>query len=1222
MNSLKHIFPSILALLLFVGCGSSPDHSGVYTAKVSEHGKEAEIALTLYPDQTASFEAKDSNSARVATGSGEWELQELMIVVRVKNKARNNREMTLNLDATTYELLSGESEGEKLPLDEITPEGADGVFFTKTKISGNEMGDRASSDKGKPIEQHPDWVKYKAESEAEGWSYDAATYIGEVPKDDDNFFMAKPFDALHYNEEGEYLNRERMDELKALLNRNVTPEYRLEGRLTLHVGEFAEQLRKLGVKAVFDADQLKKQMEMNRDNPFLQSGHPVQVEQRDNWEKTRLKELTETAKYKGNDDEVIGIYLSQFDDVLSELREAAKRSGHHFPVHRELASGAKLPHLSTSKSFAIILSQSAKIKLARKDGEGAMENLRLQFRLTEALAGDDPTGLLPGIVSIALGAYAIGVIEEGVQLRQWTDAQLQEIDEWLARRTEFTATQMERFLQGERLLMLLTLQKQINGEDLLLENREATRILANSNQKSLVQELIFCDRAMKEHIELIRKVKTSGVVDIKAVDELDSKIEKTMNRIPGTYILSRLVLPAVITVHSKTAQYINLQSSARLGVAIEKYRHAKGGLPNELQDLVPNFISAIPVNALTGEPMEWVHNGAPRYKFVQEWGRSNEWQYDAVLGAIQRGDLSQLKALAEKGWAIKGPKDAEILAERERLLKKYEAEEELMGIDEDHDGFDAWVEKELGTDDNDPESKPDEERAEIAWDEFYSNYSRVKGERNFRQQHVDFMGLETEILADQDALHHAVDSGNAELVRWLADQGLDVNDNAAIIHQAGGGNRYMSALEYAVSRQSKAAVTVLLDAGASFLPKESITTSSGIRERIPIMRKPQFGKESPLMLANAEILPLLLARVPEEKMKIALFEDEKNTSLLQRALSKRDIPLAKRLVEAGADVNYAPDLSETMGRGGPPMGRGMNQMMMQAYGMPPIMGGGAPPMGMPAYPPGSMPGMMMHPGMGMGGMYGMGSGIPDAIELHDQIPALGLAARFVDKAFFDQLVQNGGDLAKVYSDKSILLHHAAVNQDSAILKSLLESKPTLDQADEAGDTAVTYAARAGNFENIKILQSAGADMNNESAISEAISSGNLEMVRFFIEHTEKPYNENPVWENAADSLFQLSDMGMMPHSMEESLSPQHEEIGQLLIKENIHAEDVKAVLEGEYRSDDYWEMNDDLIGVDEDGDGWDAWDEKITGHSDEDPDDMPTQKEVDAAQAELDAESE
>ena len=45
--------------------------------------------------------------------------------------------------------------------------------------------------------------------------------------------------------------------------------------------------------------------------------------------------------------------------------------------------------------------------------------------------------------------------------------------------------------------------------------------------------------------------------------------------------------------------------------------------------------------------------------------------------------------------------------------------------------------------------------------------------------------------------------------------------------------------------------------------------------------------------------------------------------------------------------------------------------------------------------------------------------------------------------------------------------------------------------------------------------------------------------------------------------------------------------------------------------------DDDLIGVDVDGDGFDAYDEKITGHSDNDPDDKPTQEEVDAALAEL-----
>lgn len=139
-------------------------------------------------------------------------------------------------------------------------------------------------------------------------------------------------------------------------------------------------------------------------------------------------------------------------------------------------------------------------------------------------------------------------------------------------------------------------------------------------------------------------------------------------------------------------------------------------------------------------------------------------------------------------------------------------------------------------------------------------------------------------------------------------------------------------------------------------------------------------------------------------------------------------------------------------------------------------------------------------------------------------------------------------------------------------------------------------------------------MNNESAVSGAISSKDLETVRFFIEHTKKPYNENPAWDNAAESLY---------GAMAAEFSPiQHEEIGELLIKENIHADDVKAVLQSEYRPDDNWDIEDDLIGVDEDGDGWDAWDEKITGHCDEDPDDMPNQEEVDAAQAEIEAASE
>ena len=51
--------------------------------------------------------------------------------------------------------------------------------------------------------------------------------------------------------------------------------------------------------------------------------------------------------------------------------------------------------------------------------------------------------------------------------------------------------------------------------------------------------------------------------------------------------------------------------------------------------------------------------------------------------------------------------------------------------------------------------------------------------------------------------------------------------------------------------------------------------------------------------------------------------------------------------------------------------------------------------------------------------------------------------------------------------------------------------------------------------------------------------------------------------------------------------------------------------QAEVRQDSF-DIN-ELIGVDEDGDGFDAYDELITDHVDSDPDDKPTQAEVDAA---------
>ena len=72
---------------------------------------------------------------------------------------------------------------------------------------------------------------------------------------------------------------------------------------------------------------------------------------------------------------------------------------------------------------------------------------------------------------------------------------------------------------------------------------------------------------------------------------------------------------------------------------------------------------------------------------------------------------------------------------------------------------------------------------------------------------------------------------------------------------------------------------------------------------MPGMGMPFPESPTAFELANAEILPLLLAKVPEALLPKALEEDG-DVSLLRKTLAKRDLAKARLLIERGANVNH------------------------------------------------------------------------------------------------------------------------------------------------------------------------------------------------------------------------------------------------------------------------------------------------------------------------------
>jgi hypothetical protein len=385
-------------------------------------------------------------------------------------------------------------------------------------------------------------------------------------------------------------------------------------------------------------------------------------------------------------------------------------------------------------------------------------------------------------------------------------------------------------------------------------------------------------------------------------------------------------------------------------------------------------------------------------------------------------------------------------------------------------------------------------------------------------------------------------------------------------------------------------------------------------------------------LANAEILPLLLAKVPESLMPKALEEDGE-VSLLRKTLAKRDLAKARLLIERGANVNHPipgtepakPDLG-SLDDLGSPLGQGMMPGMMP-YGM-------AMPPGEPGNPAGGM-----NP-YGMGGMGMMGMGMMEDTNKVDlaALSVVSQTARIGEWDLFKLVMDRGGDPKRSESDGSTPLHHAAANLDGAILKHLLTLQPDIKVRDDADRTAAAHAAQAGLLKNLRQLEKAGADLNDNIIVNAAILKLDKEFIVHLIDRAKKPLDENwsqampelekIVWPgNPAGGMMGMGGMYGMGMITDQSPSKSFSEeelaniraIATLLLENDLTSTKLKTAADiadlTKEKLDAEREEADEFSTVDSDDDGFYDYEEELTGHDPNDPDSKPTQEEVDAAEA-------
>ncbi len=310
--------------------------------------------------------------------------------------------------------------------------------------------------------------------------------------------------------------------------------------------------------------------------------------------------------------------LVSSETELDQLRAASDRPSARYAVVYDLDNpwGILLPHLGNIKRTVQRLQLRACAELAAGQSDQALADVKLMLYLADS-AKDEPF-LISYLVRLACVHLAIQPVWEGLAERAWSDAQLQELLV-LFQQCDFFP-QMERSLASERAAAILTAELLERGKyhlnDLTDDPNHTGSSLANLFGRIVphgwydLEQLHYCQLFQSQ---------LNGAFDVERKQVLPKQIESNVNVLTQAFagrnsvttvctrhqLLAVLLLPTLHKIPQRAAAAQTAVDEAAIACALDRCRLANGQFPENLDALVPKFISRLPNDVIPGELYEY-----------------------------------------------------------------------------------------------------------------------------------------------------------------------------------------------------------------------------------------------------------------------------------------------------------------------------------------------------------------------------------------------------------------------------------------------------------------------------------------------------------------------------------------------------------------------------------------------------------------------------------------
>jgi hypothetical protein len=290
-------------------------------------------------------------------------------------------------------------------------------------------------------------------------------------------------------------------------------------------------------------------------------------------------------------------FLAKHQDILTKLEELRDKPTGRFLIQYDQKNplGTLIPHVSHVRTASRLVRLDTKLRLVDADQAGALRGFELQCRLAGTF-GDQPI-LISRLVQIAIEAQAIATAEDLLRSGTTDDPSLKRMAAELGAMKQ-TGT-LKWGLLGERAFFVEACDALSAGRISLMD----VAVSADGGTAPFLRLPAFLMRSNQLRGTQMHTSLIDAVDDPKALLAAARKIEQDVPNLSRMQMLVKILMPSLTR-----AVLLNTRISAQLdcavsGLAAERFRLAEGRLPGTLDQLVPAYLPAVPIDPFDGKPL-------------------------------------------------------------------------------------------------------------------------------------------------------------------------------------------------------------------------------------------------------------------------------------------------------------------------------------------------------------------------------------------------------------------------------------------------------------------------------------------------------------------------------------------------------------------------------------------------------------------------------------------